>query len=157
MSLNTVAISGNLTRDIELRSTQGGMAIGRFGVAVNERRKQGDEWVDYANFVDIVMFGRRAESLAQYLTKGAKVAIKGRLHYSSWQADDGSKRSKLEVVVDDIDLMSRGNQGAPNAQQGGQPNNYHQRQQNGYQGGYNAPQQGYQPQQAAYADEDIPF
>ena len=157
MSINTVAISGNLTRDIELRSTQGGMAIGRFGVAVNERRKQGDEWVDYANFVDVVMFGRRAESLAQYLTKGTKVAIKGHLHYSSWQADDGSKRSKLEVVVDDIDLMSRGNQGAPNAQQGGQPNNYHQRQQNGYQGGYNAPQQGYQPQQAAYADEDIPF
>lgn len=157
MSLNTVAISGNLTRSIELRSTQGGMAIGRFGVAVNERRKQGDEWVDYANFVDVVMFGRRAESLAQYLTKGTKVAIKGHLHYSSWQADDGSKRSKLEVVVDDIDLMSRGNQGASNAQQGGQPNNYHQRQQNGYQGGYNASQQGYQPQQAAYADEDIPF
>lgn len=158
MSVNVVAVTGNLTRDAELRTTQNGNAILRGGVAVNERRKNNEgNWEDYANFVDFVIWGRRAESLAQYLTKGTKVAIKGRLHYSSWQADDGSKRSKLEVVVDDIDLMSRGNQGAPNAQQGGQPNNYHQRQQNGYQGGYNAPQQGYQPQQAAYADEDIPF
>lgn len=158
MSINTVAISGNLTRDIEMRTTQGGMAIGRFGIAVNERRKnQSGEWEDYANFVDCVMFGKRAESLAQYLTKGTKAAVKGRLHYSSWQSDDGSRRSKLEVVVDDIDLMSRSAQGASNAQHGGQPTNYPNRQQNGSQGGYNAPQQWYQSNHSAYSDEDIPF
>lgn len=148
MSINAVAISGNLTRDMEVRTTQGGMAIGRFGVAVNERRKnQNGEWEDYANFVDVVMFGKRAESLAQYLTKGVKVAVKGRLHYSSWQAQDGTKRSKLEVVVDDIDLMSR--QGASNGSSGGGYTNTHPAQQSAPQGGYSAP--------SAYSDEDIPF
>lgn len=149
MSVNSVTISGNLTRSIELRMTQGGTAIGRFGIAVNERRKnQSGEWEDYANFVDCVLFGKRAESLEQYLTKGVKVAIKGRLHYSSWEAQDGGKRSKLEVVVDDIDLMSA--------------------RQDGSQGGNGARGNNYQPQRvkadatpsnapAAYSCEDIPF
>ena len=111
MSINRVNISGNLTRDPELRQTQGGMAILSLGVAVNDRRKnqQTGEWEDVPNFVDCVVFGTRAEKLAQFLAKGAKVAIEGKLRWSQWEKD-GAKRSKLEVIVDEIEFMSRGQQ-----------------------------------------------
>ena len=108
MSINVVNISGNLTRDSELRRTAGGTAILGFGVAVNDRRKnqQTGEWEDYPNFVDCTMFGTRAEKLAGMLTKGTKVCIIGKLRYMSWEKD-GLHRSKIEVIVDDIELMSR--------------------------------------------------
>lgn len=108
MSINIVNISGNLTRDSEIRRTTGGTAILGFGVAVNDRRKnqQTGEWEDYPNFIDCTMFGTRAEKLAGILTKGTKVCILGKLRYMSWEKD-GQKRSKIEVIVDDIELMSR--------------------------------------------------
>lgn len=111
MSINRVNISGNLTRDPELRQTQGGMAILNIGVAVNDRRKnaQTGEWEDVPNFVDCVVFGTRAEKLAQFLAKGTKVAIEGKLRWSQWEKD-GARRSKLEVIVDEIEFMSRGQQ-----------------------------------------------
>lgn len=109
MSVNRVNLTGNLTRDGELRMTGGGTQVLSFGVAVNDRRKnpQSGEWEDYANFVDCVLFGKRAEALYGILSKGTHVAIDGKLRYSSWEAKDGSKRSKLEVVVDEIDIMQR--------------------------------------------------
>ena len=108
MSINRVCISGNLTRDPEIRSTAGGTSVMGFGVAVNERRKnaQTGEWEDYPNFVDCTMFGTRAEAVGRYLSKGTKVAIEGKLRYSSWEKD-GQRRSKLEVIVDEIELMSQ--------------------------------------------------
>lgn len=108
MSINHVVMSGNLTRDSELRRTTGGTAILGFGVAVNDRRKnqQTGEWEDYPNFVDCTMFGTRAEKLAGMLTKGTKVCILGKLRYMSWERD-GQKRSKIEVIADDIEFMSR--------------------------------------------------
>lgn len=107
MSINRVNITGNLTRDSELRSTQGGTQVLHLGVAVNDRRRnqQTGNWEDYPNFIDCVMFGTRAEAIQRYLTKGTKVAIEGRLHYSSWERD-GQKRSKIEVVIDEIEFMS---------------------------------------------------
>lgn len=146
MSINSVTISGNLTRDAENRVTQGGMTIVSFGVAVNDRRKnnQTGEWEDHANFVDCVMFGRRAESLAPYLVKGCKVFVQGKLNYSSWEdRNGGGKRSKLEVVVSDIDLGGTRAQGASNGQQ--------------RQSGSAAPQQRQAQPVPAYSDEDIPF
>ena len=112
MGINRVNISGNLTRDPEVRSTQGGAAVMNFGVAVNDGAKNPatGEWEDRPNYVDCVIFGTRAEKVAQYLAKGSKVAIEGRLRYSSWEKD-GQKRSKLEVVVDEIEFMSRGDGG----------------------------------------------
>ena len=112
MSINRVVISGNLTRDPELRATATGMQVMNFGVAVNDRRRnpQTGEWEDYPNFVDCVMFGTRAEAVGRYLAKGAKVAIEGKLRYSSWEKE-GQRRSKLEVIVDEIEFMSRGQQG----------------------------------------------
>lgn len=108
MSINRVIISGNLTRDPELRQTAGGLPVLGFGVAVNDRRKnnQTGEWEDYPNFVDCTMFGNRAEAVSRFLAKGMKVAIDGRLRYSSWEKD-GQKRSKLEVIVDEIEVMVR--------------------------------------------------
>lgn len=114
MSINRVTISGNLTRDAELRQTQGGMSVLSIPVAVNDRRRnpQTNEWEDHANFVDCVLFGRRADALAPKLRKGTKVAIEGKLRYSSWERD-GQRRSKLEVMVDEVELMSSKGQQAP--------------------------------------------
>ena len=108
MSINRVVISGNLTREAQLRRTASGMAILNIGVAVNDRRRnqQTGEWEDYANFIDCVMFGNRAESLSNSLTKGTKVAIEGKLRWSQWEKE-GQKRNKIEVVIDDLEFMSR--------------------------------------------------
>lgn len=110
-----------------------------FGVAVNERRKnaQTGEWEDYPNFVDCTLFGKRAEALERYLSKGSKVAIEGKLRWSQWESDSG-KRSKLEVVVDEIELMSRRDDG-----DGGRP--------------YGSARPPQKPAQADPYDEDIPF
>lgn len=107
MSINRVYVSGNLGRDSELRVTQSGTAILSFTLAVNDRKKQQDgSWGDYTNWVDCTLFGNRAEALQPYLTKGVKVSVDGALRYSSWQQKDGSRRSKLEVVVNEVELMA---------------------------------------------------
>ena len=108
MSINTVVISGNLTRDAEGRSTASGMYALGLGVAVNDRRKNPEtgEWEDYPNYIDCAMFGSRADSLSKYLVKGTKVVIAGKLRWSQWERD-GQKRSKVSVIVDDIDFMTR--------------------------------------------------
>ena len=108
MSINRVNISGNLTRDPEMRGTTGGTSVLSFGVAVNDRRRnqQTGEWEDYPTFVDCTMFGTRAEAVSRFLAKGNKVAIEGKLRYSSWEKD-GQRRSKLEVIVDEIEFMSQ--------------------------------------------------
>ena len=133
MSINKVLITGNLTRDPELRETQSGFQVLNFGVAVNDRRKnnQTGQWEDYANFVDCTMFGNRAASVARFLAKGSKVTIEGKLRWSQWETQDGSKRSKLEVVVDEIEFMT--------SRDGGQQPQYQQ------------------PQTADMYDAEIPF
>ncbi|MEG2212200.1 MAG: single-stranded DNA-binding protein [Raoultibacter sp.] len=107
MNINRVIISGHLTRDPELRSTASGLAVLNLGVAVNDRRKnqQTGEWEEYPNFIDCAMFGTRAESVVKYLSKGTKVSIEGKLRWSQWEKD-GNRRSKLEVIVDNIEFMT---------------------------------------------------
>lgn len=106
MSINRVNLTGNLTRDPELRQTPGGTAVLSFGIAVNDRRRNANgEWEDYPNFIDCVIFGGRAEPLSRFLSKGSKVALEGKLRWSSWERD-GQKRSKIEVIVDEIEFMS---------------------------------------------------
>ncbi len=118
MSINRVNISGNLTRDPELRATSGGAQVLSFGVAVNDRAKnqQTGEWEDRPNFIECTMFGTRAEKLAQYLHKGMKVAIEGKLRYSQWEKD-GQRRSKLEVIAEELEFMSRQDGGQQQTQQ----------------------------------------
>lgn len=157
MSINRVIISGNLTRDPEVRQTASGMPVMGFGVAVNDRRKnqQTGEWEDYPNFIDCTMFGQRAQAVSRFLSKGSKVAIEGKLRWSQWERD-GQKRSKIEVIVDEIEFMAPRDGGA-----GGYGNGDYSA------GGYSpAPQQMQSaPMQPAPAmdvnasvyDEDIPF
>ncbi len=145
MSINRVVVSGNLTRDPELRATPGGTQVLGFGVAVNDRRRnqQTGEWEDYPNFIDCTMFGNRAEALSRILRKGMKVAIEGKLRYSSWEdKNGGGRRSKVEIIPDEVVLMSQN----PNGQQA--PQQYAPQ-------GY---QQQYAPQQAprAYASQPAP-
>lgn len=169
MSINRVMISGNLTRDAELRTTPSGTSIASFGVAVNDRRRnQNGEWEDYANFIDCTMFGRRAEAIAQYLTKGTKVAIEGRLHYSSWEdRNTGQRRSKVDVTVDELEFMSSRNSGGNGGYDGGSGyggNNYGGQNAGGAYGNnsYQQPQGNPNPvaeapAPSAYDDSDIPF
>lgn len=111
MAINNVFVSGNLTRDPEKRQTQSGMPVITFGIAVNERKRVNEkEFEDYANFFDCVMFGERANKLFDILSKGSKVSIAGKLRYSSWEKD-GQKRSKVEIVVNDIELHGTGKKG----------------------------------------------
>ena len=107
MSINRTIITGNLTRDPELRATASGTPVLTFSVAVNDRRKNADgQWEDVANYIDCTMFGSRAESVSRYMAKGVKVGVDGRLRWSQWEKD-GQKRSKIEVVVDDLELLSK--------------------------------------------------
>ena len=105
--LNVVALTGRLTRDSELKYTNGGMAICAFSVAVNRRRKQGDEWIDEANFFDVTLFGRRGEAIQRYLTKGTQVAVQGELKQDRWE-QDGNRRSKIQIIANDITLLGGG-------------------------------------------------
>lgn len=109
MSINRVCITGNLTRDPDLRTTNGGTDVLSFGVAVNDRQKNPNtgQWEDRPNFVDCTMFGARAEGVSRFLKKGSKIFIEGKLRYSTWNGQDGKKRSKLEIIVDDLEFMSR--------------------------------------------------
>lgn len=109
MSINTCTVSGNLTRDPELRATKSGTEILTIPVAVNDRRKnqQTGEWEDYPNYFDCTVFGARAAGLAKVLSKGTGVTVSGKLRYSSWEAQDGSKRSKVEIAVEDIDIHGK--------------------------------------------------
>ena len=105
MSINHVSITGNLTREPELRSTAGGTAVLSFGIAVNDRRKNASgQWEDVPNFFECVTFGNRATALSDILTKGMKVSVAGKLHYSSWEKD-GQKHSKVDIIAQEIELM----------------------------------------------------
>lgn len=108
-NFNKVILLGNLTRDIELRHSQGGMAIAKFGMAINRKFKQGEEQKESTCFVDLTAFGRQAEVLSQYVKKGSQLFVEGRLEYSTWEAKDGGgKRSKLDVVVENFQFVGGG-------------------------------------------------
>lgn len=106
MGINRWVGSGNLSADPELRSTKGGTQVLNFTVAVNERKKVGDEWEDYANWVDCVMYGSRAQTLSRYLKKGMKVTVEGRWHQNRWEKD-GKKNSRWEVILSEVEFMSK--------------------------------------------------
>jgi single-strand DNA-binding protein len=106
-SLNSVILLGNLTRDPELRTTPQGTSVASFGLAVNRRYRQGEEQREEVCFVDIVCFGRQAETATEYLSKGNLALIEGRLQWRSWETPDGQKRSKHEVIANNIQFMPR--------------------------------------------------
>jgi single-strand DNA-binding protein len=121
-SFNRVVLLGNLTRDIELRYIGNGTAVTDVGLAVNDRVKKNDQWVDETTFVDITLWGRTAEVANEYLSKGSSVLIEGRLKMESWEKD-GQKRTKLKVVGERMQMVGgKGGGGGGGGQSGGSSN-----------------------------------
>lgn len=111
-SYNRVILMGNITRDIELRYTPGGLPVTDVGLAVNDRRKsQSGEWIDETTFVDVTFFGRTAEVASEYLSKGSPVFVEGRLKLDTWEKD-GEKKSRLRVICDRMQLIGSGKGGS---------------------------------------------
>jgi len=127
-SVNLVVLLGNVTRDIEVKFLQSGMAVCDIGLAVNNRRKNANgEWIEEPCFVDCTAFGKTAECAGNYLAKGRQVHITGHLVFQQWESQDGQKRSKLKVIVDNLTLVG----GKPDGQQGGGQGNGGSRQPRG--------------------------
>jgi single-strand DNA-binding protein len=125
-NVNVVVITGNLTRDPELRHTGGGTAICELRVAVNSRRKDGQtgEWVDKPNYFDVTVWGAQGENCANYLSKGRPVAVEGRLDWREWEAKDGSKRQAVQIIANTVQFLgsrdgSGGGGGGGNGNGGG--------------------------------------
>ena len=107
-SFNKVILMGNLTRDPEVRYTPNGIAVASFAIAVNRKYKQGDETKEEVSYIDIVVFGKQAESCGQYIGKGDSVLIDGRLQQRRWDdKDTGQKRNKIEVVAQSVNFMPK--------------------------------------------------
>jgi single-strand DNA-binding protein len=102
MADNTITVVGNITRDPELRFTTGGRAVASFGIAVNRRYQVNNEWQEQTSFFDVVAWAQLGENAAASLNKGARVIVNGRLEQRSWETQDGEKRSKVEIVADEI-------------------------------------------------------
>jgi single-strand DNA-binding protein len=165
-SFNRVILVGNLTRDPELRYIPSGTAVSEIGLAVNDRVKKNDQWVDETTFVDVTMWGRTAEVANEYLSKGAPVLIEGRLKLDTWEKD-GQKRSKLRVVCERMQMLggrdggggggsggARG--GASRAASGGRPSPARGGSDEGsYDDGYDAGPSSSGP--AGFPADEIPF
>ena len=177
--MNAVQLLVNITRDIELKYTASGMAIANFGGAQNKKVKnQQGGYDDKANFFDFTAFGKTAENINQYFRKGSKILISGELDYQSWTDQNGGKRSKVAIIINNFDFIDKKEggqqQGGYNAPQQQQQGGYQQPQnqgQNTYQAPqqqqqYQAPQQQQRPQQQSLPDnlpaidideDEIPF
>ena len=153
-NINRVIITGNLTRDPELRNLQSGTSVCKLRIAVNTRRKgAGGEWEDRANYFDVTVWGAQGENCATYLQKGRPVAVDGRLEWREWESQDGGKRQAVEIVADTVQFLgSRDGSGAPSGGNGG-----------GFQGGSDIPADTSDFDSASPAgvgagsDDDIPF
>jgi single-strand DNA-binding protein len=140
--INTVVLVGRLTRDPELKHLPSGTPVLEMGLAVNGRRQdETGSWVDKPNFFDVKVFGNQAESLSRNLVKGRRIGVDGRLDWSSWEAQDGTKRSKVEIIAQSVQFLDSKFEGEG--------------------GGQFVPAGAAQPASAdfpaAAADDDIPF
>jgi len=146
---NKIILAGNLTRDIELRYSQSGAAIGKTAIATSRKFTSNGEKKEEVCFVDITFFGRSAEVANQYLRKGSKILVEGRLNFEQWQDQQGQKRSKHSVIVESMNMLDSKSDNQPNKVQ----TNYQQPQQShtSYQ-----PQNMQQPQRQALSQQSIP-
>jgi single-strand DNA-binding protein len=154
-NINRVTITGNLTRDPELRSLQSGTSVCKLRVAVNSRRKdQSGEWVDKPNYFDVTVWGAQGENCSNYLSKGRPVAVDGRLDWREWEDQNGNKRQSVEIIADTVQFLgSRDGSGQGTGNGGGG-------------GGFAAPQSDVPadtsdfdsaPATVGASDDDIPF
>jgi single-strand DNA-binding protein len=127
VDINHVVLVGRLTRDAELKSLASGQSVCKFSIAVNRRKKNGDQWEDEVNYFDVVLWGRQGESVHQYLLKGKMVGVDGELKQDRW-TQDGQTRQKVEIICNNLQLLGGnpasggnsggGNSGAPASQRG---------------------------------------
>jgi single-strand DNA-binding protein len=153
-NINRVVMTGNLTRDPELRSTSGGMSVCSMRIACNTRRKgAGGEWEDKPNFFDVTVWGAQGENCARFLTKGRPIALDGRLEWREYQTQDGQKRQAVDIIADSVQFLGgRDEAGTGNGFAGPRPD---------VAGGSDVPvdDRDFQsaPASPAPADDDIPF
>lgn len=102
MNFNSVTLMGNLTREPELKWLPSGSAVCNFSIAINDKYKKDEQWVDNVSYFDIVVFGRQAETSNEYLSKGRPVLVEGKLQQRRWEANDGTKRNKVEIVASNV-------------------------------------------------------
>jgi single-strand DNA-binding protein len=158
--VNHVILIGRLTRDAELKYTTTGFPISNFSLAINRKRKNGDQWVDEVNYFDINLYGKSAESLKQWLVKGKQVAVEGELRQDRWE-QDGQSRSKVVISANNVQILGGGGTGGAQGQgaaPSGNAGTYNQGER--YQRGYNAAPAASSAPSDGYDDEledDIPF
>jgi single-strand DNA-binding protein len=147
---NTVELIGNITRDPELRFTPSGAAVANFGLAVNRRwrNQQTNEWEEQVSFFDVVCWRELAENVAESLTKGSRVIVTGRLDQRSWETDQGKKRSKVEVVADEV---------GPSLRWATAQVTRNERRDGGSGGGFDSAPPPVEPPAAGYTDDEEPF
>jgi len=149
--INHVVLVGRLTRNAELKYTNSGAAVSKFSIAINQRRKKDDQWVDESHFFDIVLWGKSAEAINQYLVKGKQVGVEGQLRQNRWE-QEGQSRSKVEIFATNVMLLGgggggrQGGQGGPGGPSGPEPRG----------GGADFPEGGAPPSPDNFED-DIPF
>lgn len=114
--MNKVILYGNLTRDPELKNLPSGMQVASFGVATNRRVKKDEQWTDVPEFHNVVVFGRQAETSAQYLKKGSSALIEGRIQTRSWDSPEKGKQYRTEIVAESVTFGSRGSGGVSSPQ-----------------------------------------
>jgi single stranded DNA-binding protein (ssb) len=106
-TFNRVVLAGHLTREVDLRKTKNGSSVANAGIAVNDRVKRGDEYVDEPTFLDLTLFGKTADFAAEYCGRGSLVLVEGRLKQDKWQDTDGKEKSKIVVIVEQLKLFER--------------------------------------------------
>ncbi len=117
--LNSIVIVGRLVKDADLRVTASGLAVSSFSIASNYRKKSGEEWVDAASFIECSLFGKTAEAVQKYMTKGKQIAVQGSIRQDRWE-QDGQNRSKIVIIADNVQLLG-GTQNASDGETHGKP------------------------------------
>jgi single-strand DNA-binding protein len=148
-NINRVVVSGNLTRDPELRQLPGGNSVCKLRMAVNTRKKDRDtnQWSDVANYFDITVWGAQGENVAKYLTKGSPLLVDGRLEWREWQAQDGTNRQAVEIIAENTQFIGGRDGGAPGGGGGGSRDS----------GEFTPSDRGSLQSVPAADDDDIPF
>src|SRR5215210_8040743 len=119
-NINSVVVTGNLTRDPELRSLNSGTSVCKLRIAVNTRRKSSDgNWEDKPNYFDVTVWGAQGENCSTYLVKGRPVAISGRLEWREWQTDNGDKRQAVEIIAETVQFLGSRDGSGGNGNGGG--------------------------------------
>jgi single-strand DNA-binding protein len=138
-NINRVVMTGNLTRDPELRSLQSGTSVCKMRIACNTRRKEGDQWVDKPNYFDVTVWGAQGDNCARYLSKGRPVGVDGRLEWREWTDQEGNKRQSTEIIAETVQFLG-------GREDGGNGNG-------GSYGGGQSQDQGFAPQSDVPADQ----